>query len=87
MLSGIQLFETPRMVAHQATLSMEFSRQIHWSGLPFPTPGDLPNSGIELMFLVSLALEGRFSTTGAIWFSLTKAQRVKLLPAMWEAWV
>ena len=36
-----------RTVAHQAPLSMEFSRQIHWSGLPFPTPRDLPNSGIE----------------------------------------
>ena len=34
-------------VAHQAPLSMVFSRQEHWSGLPFPTPGDLPNSGIQ----------------------------------------
>ena len=78
---------TPWTISHQAPLSMEFSRQVYWSGLPFPTPGDLPNPGIELMSLVSFALEGRFSTTGAIWFSLTKAQRVKLLPAMWEAWV
>ena len=36
-------------VAHQAPLSMEFSRQEYWSGLPFPSPGDLPNPGIEPM--------------------------------------
>jgi len=38
---------TPRTVAHQAFLSMEFSRQESWSGLPFLAPGNLPNSGIE----------------------------------------
>ena len=39
--------ETPWTAAHQAPLSMEFSRQEYWSGLPFPFPGDLPNQGIE----------------------------------------
>ena len=39
--------QTPRTVAGQAPLSMEFSRQEYWSGLPFPSPGDLPGSGIE----------------------------------------
>ena len=39
--------ETPWTVAHQALLSMEFSRQKYWSGLPFPSPGDLPNPGME----------------------------------------
>ena len=38
---------TPRTLAHQAPLSMEFSRQVYWSGLPVPTPGDLPDPGIE----------------------------------------
>ena len=38
---------TPQIVAHQAPLSMEFSRQEYWSGLPFPTPGDLPDPGIK----------------------------------------
>ena len=38
---------TPWTVVHQAPLFMEFSRQEHWSGLPFPSPGDLPNPGIE----------------------------------------
>ena len=47
MLSCIQLFVTPWTLAHQAPLSMEFSRQGYWSGLPFPSPGDLRNSGIE----------------------------------------
>ena len=46
-LSRVQLFVTPWTVAHQAPLSMEFSRQKYWSGLPFPSPGDLPDSGIE----------------------------------------
>ena len=46
-LSPVQLFVTPWIVAHQAPLSMRFSRQEYWSGLPFPSPGDLPNPGIE----------------------------------------
>ena len=46
-LSLVQLFETPWTVAHQAPPSMGFSRQEYWSGLPFPSPGDLPNPGIE----------------------------------------
>ena len=46
-LSRVRLFATPRTVARQAPLSMGFSRQEYWSGLPFPSPGDLPNPGIE----------------------------------------
>ena len=45
VLSHIRLFVTPWTVAHQAPLSTEFSRQEYWSGLPFPTPGDLPKPG------------------------------------------
>ena len=62
MLSSVQLFATPRMVAHQASLSMGFLRQDYWSGLPFPTPRDLSDLGIEP---ASLALAGRFFTTVA----------------------
>ena len=62
-LSRVQFFVTPWTVAHQVPQSMEFSRQEHWSGLPFPTPGDTPNSGTELVFLVSPTLTGRFFTT------------------------
>ena len=51
------------MVARQALLSMGFPRQEYWSGLPFPFPGDLPNSGIEPMSLASPALAGGFFTT------------------------
>ena len=46
-LSRVQLFATPWIAAYQAPLSMGFSRQEYWSGLPFPSPGDLPNPGIE----------------------------------------
>ena len=46
-LNHVQLFETSWSVAHQAPLSMEFSRQEYWSGLPFPSPGDLPDPGGE----------------------------------------
>ena len=48
-LSRVRLFATPWTVACQAPLSMEFSRQEYWSGLPFPSPGDLPDLGIEPM--------------------------------------
>ena len=56
---------TPRTVASQAPLSMEFclSRQEYGSWLPFSSPGDLPNPGIELGSLESLALAGRFFIT------------------------
>ena len=45
--SHVRLFATPWTVAYQAPQSMGFSRQEYWSGLPFPSPGDLPNPGIE----------------------------------------
>ena len=60
LLSHVWLFVTPWTVACQAPLSMQFSRQEYWSGLPFPTPGDLPHPGIELTFLVSPALACNF---------------------------
>ena len=62
-LSHVLLFVTPWTVDCQAPLSMEFYRQEHWSGLPFPPPGDLPNLGIEPTSLVSPALAGGFFTT------------------------
>ena len=46
-LSRVQLFATPWTVAYQASPSMGFSRREYWSGLPFPSPGDLPDPGIE----------------------------------------
>ena len=47
LLSCVWLFVIPWTVAHQAPQSLEFSRQEYWSGLPFPSPGDLPNPGIK----------------------------------------
>ena len=61
--SHVRLFATPWTVAHQAPLSMGFSRQGYWSGLPCPPPGDLPNAGIKPESLASLTLAGGFFTT------------------------
>ena len=47
LLSHVQLFEIPWTAAYQVPPSMGFSRQEYWSGLPFPSPGDLPDPGIE----------------------------------------
>ena len=57
-------------VGHQAPLSMGFSRQQYWSGLPCPSPGDLPDPGPEPESLVSPALAGGFFTAGATWEAL-----------------
>ena len=46
-LRHVQLFATPWTIAYQAPLSMELSRQEYWRGLPFPSPGDLPDPGIK----------------------------------------
>ena len=54
--SRVWLFATPWTVAHQTLLSLGFSRQDYWSGLPFPPPGDLPNPGIESTFLTSTCI-------------------------------
>ena len=65
--SHVQLFATLWTVAHQPPLSMRFSRQEYWSGLPCPNPGDLPDPGIEPASPVSPALAGGFFTTRATW--------------------
>ena len=57
----------PVTVARQAPLSMRFCWQKHWSGLPFPAPGDLPDPGIKPLYLTSPALAGGFFTTIALW--------------------
>ena len=60
--SRVQLFVTLWSLAHQTPLSMGFPRQEYWSGLSFPTPGDLPNPRIELESLTSPVLAGGFFT-------------------------
>ena len=65
--SHVQFFATPWTVARQAPLSMEFSRQKYWNGLPWPPPGDLPDPGIKPTPLTSPALADGFFTMGATW--------------------
>ena len=65
--SHVQLFTTPWTVAHQAPLTMGLSSQEHWSGLPCPPPGDLPNPGMKATSLMSPALAGQFFTTSTTW--------------------
>ena len=82
--NSVQPFVTLWTVARQAPLSMRFSRQEYWSGLPFPTPGDLPNSGIKCASLISPALADRFFTTSPIWeaprnWRLTVPKTTKML--------
>ena len=86
-LSHVRLFATPWTIAYQAPPSMEFSRQEYWSGLPFPSQGDLSNPRIEpgSPSLQADALpsehQGRSKRTKR---TSMVAQTVKLLPTMWE---
>ena len=70
--SCVQLVATLWTVTCQPPLSMGFSRQEFWSGLPCPSPGDLPNPGTELASLKSPALAGRFFTTSTTWEALNE---------------
>ena len=63
----VQLCVTLWTAARQAPLSMGFSRQERWSGLPFSTPQDLPDPGIEPVSLMSPELAGGFFTTHGTW--------------------
>ena len=63
VLSPVGFFVTSWTPAHQAPLSVEFSRQEYWSGLPFPPPGDRPNPGMEPKSPASPALAGGFFMT------------------------
>ena len=73
-ISSIRLCATSWTVARQAPLSVEFSRQEYWSGLPFLSPGDLPDPGIEPVSLTSPALAGGFFTTSTTWEALKLPQ-------------
>ena len=72
ILSCVQLFATPWTGAHQAPLSLGFSRQEHWSGLLFPPPGDLPNPEIKSDSFASPALVDEYYTPSMIWEALTQ---------------
>ena len=70
MLSHVQLFAAPWTIARQAPPSMQFSRQEHWSELPFPALGDLFDPGMKPTSFVSPALARGFFTTSATWEAL-----------------
>ena len=67
VLRPVWLFAVPWPVFHKAPLPMGFSRQEYQSGVPFPTPGDLPDPGVELTSTAFPALAGGFLTNGATW--------------------
>ena len=83
-LSGVLLFVTPWTVAHQAPPSMGFFGQEYWSGLPFPSPGDLPDPGIEPR---SPALQADALTSEPPGkppiFAIAKPLQVSGLPGSW----
>ena len=83
-LSHVQLFATLWTVAHQAPLSMGFSKQEYWNGLSCPPPGDLSHPGIEPTSLMSPALAGRFFTVAPPGkpFRLLRDSDMKLRPEM-----
>ena len=76
--SHVWLFAIAWTVAHQVPLSMGFFKQEYWSGLPFSSPGDLPNPGIETASLMSSAFAGKFFTTSITW----ETQVAKFLPLL-----
>ena len=78
--SYVQLFATLWTVARHVLLSMGFSRQEYWNGLPFPPPGDLPDPGMEPASLTSPALAGRLFTTSAAWEAHSLATGHVLIP-------
>ena len=84
--SRVQLLATPWIVAHQAPLSMGFSRQQYWSRLPCPSPGDLYNPGIEPASPVAPALAGRFlplAPPAELNFKMETAQFLGSCPRNW----
>ena len=83
--SHVLLFAALWTVTHQAPLSMGLSRQKYWHELPFPAPGDLPDSGIESASLKSPALGGGFFTTSATWEALINVTLAQLR-TLWKDW-
>ena len=72
-------------LAYQALLSMGFSRQEYWSGLPCLPPGDLPDPGIKPALLTSPALAGKFSTTSTTWKALQRHPILEQFPLLYSS--
>ena len=83
--SHVRLFAILWTIAHQASLSMGFSRQEYWSGLQYPPPGDLPDLGTEPLSLMSPALAGGFFISSATWEAENKATSTQM-GGMWADW-
>ena len=81
--SRVRLSETLWTVAHQAPLSTGFSRQEYWSGLPCPSPRNLPYPGTEPSSLTSPALAGRFFTTSATWEAQGSSHQERQIRVPW----
>ena len=79
LFSRVWFFVTPWTVAYQAPLSMGFSRQEYWSGLPCPPPGDLPDPGIEPTSLMSPSLADGFFTASTTWETLRAIPKLFLV--------
>ena len=73
-LSRVRLFATPRTVTYQAPLSMGFSRLEYWSGLPFPSPGDLPDPGIISLVISLKAIAFPFHSSSLHWNIIARRQ-------------
>ena len=86
MLSHFQLFATLWTVALQTPLFMGFPRQEYWSGVSFPSPGDLPDPGIEPVSLTFPALTGGFFTTSSTWEAKHILHLLRLYYASHTAW-
>ena len=87
LLGHIWFFVTLWTVAHQAPLSVGFSKQEFWSGVPFPTPGSLPDPGIESTNLASPALTSGLFTISATWkadVTYTYNLKIKQISEYWK---
>ena len=85
--SHVQLSETLWTVARQVPLSMGFSRQEHWCGLPYPPPGALPDPGVESASLMSAALaDGFFTTSSNTMWSWVNASQTLIFPFVEYGW-
>ena len=83
VLSHVQLFATLWTITRQAPLSMEFSRQAYWSGLPFPSPGDIPNPGIKPGFLHCRQILCCLSHQGSHTSSMMHKQQIVRSPCVY----
>ena len=85
--SHVQLFTTPWPGAHQPPLSMGFSRQEYWSGLPCPPSGDLPNPSIKPKSPASPALPGRWNSLPLSHLGLCLVTQAHLVTTKYKAWL